>query len=107
VGLSQPIMAAAPAAERTSMLVGTINVVALVPQRLSDAALVNTVATATEAKVQALRDTGVPATGTATDAVCVVCPDEGPISHFGGPRSIWGSRLARAVHSAVASAVPR
>jgi len=70
---------------------------------LSDAALVNAVATATEAKTQALHDLGFNATGTATDAVCIVCPDEGTTHHFGGPRSVWGSRLARAVHHAVLS----
>lgn len=101
VGLGQPIMAAAPDGGRGSVLAGTINVVATVPQRLSDAALVNAVATATEAKVQALGDAGVVATGTATDAVCILCPDDGPTSAFGGPRSAWGARLARAVHAAV------
>jgi adenosylcobinamide hydrolase len=101
VGLGQPIMAAAPESAAVPSLVGTINVVAFVPERLSDAALVNAVATATEAKVQALLESGVAATGTATDAICVVCPDGGPVSAFGGPRSRWGSRLARAVHSAV------
>lgn len=103
VGLSQPILAAAPetAGGAVRALVGTINVVVWVPQRLSDAALVNAVATATEAKVQALSGAGVPGTGTATDAVCIVCPDDGPVAEFGGPRSRWGSRLARAVHGAI------
>jgi len=99
VGLSHPILAAAPdgAADR----VGTINIVVLVPARLSDAALVNAVATATEAKTQALRDAGLDATGTATDALCVACPDTGAPAAFGGPRSVWGARIARAVHGAV------
>ncbi len=39
----------------------------------------------------------------ATDAVCVACPEDGRSNDFGGPRSIWGSRLARAVHTAVAA----
>jgi adenosylcobinamide amidohydrolase len=81
--------------------VGTINILAAVPERLSDAGLINMVATATEAKAQALRDAGLEATGTPTDAVCIVCPDDGPTHHFGGPRSTWGARLARAVHQAV------
>jgi adenosylcobinamide amidohydrolase len=100
-GLGHPILAAAPDDHRGGVMVGTINVVVLVPERLSDAALVNAVATATEAKCQALRDLGLPATGTATDAVCVVCPEQGHLHSFGGPRSVWGSRLARAVHGAV------
>jgi adenosylcobinamide hydrolase len=100
VGLGEPIWAAAP---RTAgpVRVGTINVVVGVPVRLSDAALVNAVATATEAKAQALWDIGHRATGTATDAVCVLCPPDGPVVAYGGPRSEWGARIARAVHSAV------
>lgn len=84
---------------------GTINLVAFVPERLSAAALVNAVATATEAKVQALWAAGILATGTATDAVCVLCPVGGPAHPYGGPRSHWGSRLARAVRDAVAAGV--
>jgi adenosylcobinamide hydrolase len=108
VGLGHPIRAAAPSTGRPTSLVGTINVVVLVPERLSDAALVNAVATATEAKSQALFDLGLDATGTATDAVCIVGPADGQPHEFGGPRSLWGARLARAVHAAVsAGARPR
>jgi adenosylcobinamide amidohydrolase len=101
VGLGHPTLAAAPEGAGPVDLVGTINVLAIIPERLSDAALVNAVATATEAKAQALHDLGLDATGTATDAVCIACPDGGRPHAFGGPRSIWGSRLARAVHQAV------
>jgi adenosylcobinamide amidohydrolase len=80
---------------------GTINVVASLPAALDDAALVNAATTVAEAKAQALWDGGVAATGTASDALCVVCPADGPAVGFGGPRSYWGSRLARAVHRAV------
>jgi len=80
---------------------GTINVVAVVPARLSHAALVNAAMTVTEAKAQALWDAGVQATGTASDALCVACRATGDEEPFGGPRSPWGSRLARAVHRAV------
>jgi adenosylcobinamide amidohydrolase len=103
VGLGHPTLAAAPDESGPVSLVGTINVVAILPERLSDAALVNAVATATEAKVQALRDLGLRATGTATDALCVACPDEGRAHAFGGPRSVWGARLARAVHATIIS----
>jgi adenosylcobinamide hydrolase len=101
VGLGHPTWAAAPDVTSPVSLVGTVNLVVLLPERLSDAALVNAVATATEAKSQALWESGVPGTGTATDAVCIACPDEGPLHAFGGPRSVWGARLARAVHAAV------
>jgi adenosylcobinamide amidohydrolase len=101
VGLGHPTRAASPDDLSPVSPVGTINVVAIVPERLSDAALVNAVATATEAKSQALADLGLDATGTATDACCVVCPPDGPVHPFAGPRSVWGARLARAVHRAV------
>jgi adenosylcobinamide hydrolase len=102
VGLGWPTWAAAPpdAAARVAG-VGTVNVLAVVPAPLGDAALVNAVATATEAKVQALHDAGVPGTGTASDAVCVAAAVGGPGEAYGGPRSRWGSPLARAVHRAV------
>ena len=107
VGLGSPTWAAAPDSGRPLSHIGTINVVAFVPERLSDAALVNAATTATEAKAQALWEHGVAATGTATDAVCIACPAEGRPHEFGGPRSVWGSRLARAVHAAVSAAQAR
>ncbi|MFC5291080.1 adenosylcobinamide amidohydrolase [Actinokineospora guangxiensis] len=104
VGISHPTLAAAPDAPAPAA--GTINLVCWVPAPMCDAALVNLVITATEAKVQALNDSGIQATGTATDAVAVCCPvplpDSAPQS-YGGPRSRWGAPLARAVHSAVAA----
>ena len=101
VGLGHPLRAAAPAAPEPQATAGTINIIAVLPVRLSDAALVNAVATATEAKAQALADLGLDATGTATDALALACPTDGIPEPFGGPRSPWGSRLARAVYAAV------
>jgi adenosylcobinamide amidohydrolase len=82
-------------------LPGTINVVLDVPARLADAALVNLVATVAEAKAQALRELDLPATGTPTDAIVLLCPTDGPVAAYGGPRSLWGARVARAAHQAV------
>lgn len=82
-------------------LPGTINVLVSVPAALSDAALVNSVMTATEAKTQALLEAGYPCTGTASDALCVATDIDGPAIDFGGPRSEWGARIARAVHATV------
>jgi adenosylcobinamide amidohydrolase len=81
--------------------VGTINIVAVVPVAMTDAALVNAVMTMTEAKTQALLEAGFPCTGTASDALCLAVPNTGPQELFGGPRSPWGARLARAVHTSV------
>jgi adenosylcobinamide amidohydrolase len=105
VGVGWPTYAAAPDGASTRWAPGTINVVAYVPVRLSDSALVNAVITATEAKSQALADAAVPGTGTATDVVCIACPAEPPSGTepepYCGPRSTWGAPLARAVHAAV------
>ena len=107
VGLGLPVPAAVPpevAAREGAEPVGTINVLVVVPAPLSDAALVNAVVTVTEAKAQALAEAGLRATGTSSDAVCVACPEPGGVElePYGGPRSLWGARLARAVHAAVA-----
>jgi adenosylcobinamide amidohydrolase len=101
VGVSRPTWAAGPDGTHGSWRPGTINVVAHVPVRLTPAALVNAVMTASEAKAQALLEAGVPGTGTASDALCITCPPGGPAEPFAGPRSPWGARLARAVHAAV------
>nr|WP_308123742.1 adenosylcobinamide amidohydrolase [Streptomyces halstedii] len=103
-GLGVRGWAAAPAEGTGAPLPpGTVNIVVTLPVALSDAALVNAVATATEAKVQALLDAGLDCSGTPTDAVCVAAPDPGTEAGepFAGPRSLWGARLARAVHRAV------
>jgi adenosylcobinamide hydrolase len=108
VGLGHPTWAAAPDGDlRHATSTGTINICAYLPIPLADAALVNAVATATEAKAQALWEHGVEATGTATDAVFVACARVGAIEWYGGPRSTWGARLARVVRSAVANGTQR
>jgi len=103
---------------------GTINVVVSVPVPLSDAAFVNAVITATEAKSQAVIEAGYPGTGTASDAICVAAPTSGAtpsvaartsgaasttwaLQDFAGPRSVWGARIARAVHEAVITGAKR
>jgi adenosylcobinamide amidohydrolase len=113
VGLRVPTWAASPAGtpdpelapldggHRPAWTPGTINIVVAVPVPLSDAALVNAVITATEAKTQALLEAGFPCTGTASDAICVAATTDGEQEIFAGPRSIWGARIARAVHAAV------
>lgn len=111
VGLSSPEWAAAahdPAralAHAETATPGTINVVGFVPVRHSHAAMANLLCTVTEAKVQALADRGIPGTGTASDAVTVLCPASGPVQPFGGPRSVWGARVARAVYGALHASI--
>ena len=83
---------------------GTVNIVVALPVALSPSALVQALGTVTEAKAQVLVSAGVPGTGTASDAVVVLCPaagsdDTGEL--FAGVRSTWGRRIAHAVHDAV------
>lgn len=78
-GLRVPTWAAAPADApdpelKPIYLPGTINILVRVPVPLTDAALVNAVITATEAKTQAVLAAGFAGTGTASDAICVACP---------------------------------
>jgi adenosylcobinamide hydrolase len=84
-----------------SSTVGTVNIIAVLSRRLSGAALVNAVMTVTEAKSQALWEAGFAGTGTPSDAVALLCPPSGSAEAFAGPRSRWGSRLARAAYGAV------
>jgi adenosylcobinamide hydrolase len=100
VTANAPVWAAAPADER-AWAPGTINAVCWSPVRLSEAALVNAVATVAEAKTQALLESGVAGTGTVTDATAILCPADGDPEPYGGPRSRVGAALARAVHAAV------
>jgi adenosylcobinamide hydrolase len=80
----------------------TVNTVVVLPVALDASALVQAALAATEAKAQACVEAGVPGTGTASDAVVVV-GRPGPGETFGGVRSTWGSRVALAVHAAVAA----
>jgi adenosylcobinamide amidohydrolase len=98
---------AASSAQPQAPLPGTINLLAALPVALEDGALLNAIATATEAKTQALIQTGFPCTGTATDAVCIASLQSRSRAVFGGPRSHWGARLARAVHAAVLEGAAR
>ncbi|WP_432074962.1 adenosylcobinamide amidohydrolase [Streptomyces wuyuanensis] len=110
VGIAVRCWAAAPDEGSVALAApGTINIIVALPVSLTDAALVNAVATATEAKVQALVEAGYDCSGTPTDAVCVAArvPRRGEEVHpFAGPRSLWGARLARAVHRAVIAGTP-
>jgi adenosylcobinamide amidohydrolase len=94
VGLRVPTWAAAPSGAADAELVPA-------PCRCVNAAYVNAVMTATEAKTQALLEAGFGATGKASDAICIATPESGEPEDFAGPRSLWGARIARAVHSAM------
>ncbi len=91
---------------------GTINLIFLIDARLTPAAMVNAVITATEAKTHTLREwglqtpDGLPATGTSTDAIVVACTDRGPRFDYAGPVTPVGRLMARAVRQGLETAQP-
>lgn len=86
---------------------GTINLIVLLHARLSHAAMVNAVITATEAKsavLQALEvrtPEGAMATGTSTDTVTIAMTAQGPRQPYAGPATVPGWLIGRAVRQAV------
>ncbi len=91
---------------------GTINIIVLIDARLSPAAMVNAVITATEAKTRTLSDwglqtlDGLPATGTSTDAVVVACTGRGPVLPYAGPVTPVGRLIGRAVRQGLEARRP-
>lgn len=91
----------------------TINTIVIVDAEPEDAALVNLVITATEAKTLALAEGGVRSlegglvTGTSTDAVVIAATGRGPRCRFGGPVSELGWLVGRAVKAATDAGVIR
>jgi adenosylcobinamide hydrolase len=91
----------------------TINTIVIVDGDPEDAALVNLVITATEAKTLALVEGGVRSaqgelvSGTSTDAIVVAATGRGPRCRFGGPVSELGWLAGRSVRSATDAAVAR
>lgn len=86
---------------------GTINAILLIDGRLSEAAMVNAVICATEAKALALAawdvraPQGEPASGTSTDAVVIACTGRGPGLSYAGPATTAGWLVARTVRGAM------
>ncbi len=85
----------------TAWVPSTINTIVVVNAAPEPAALVNLVATITEAKTLALAEAGVRAgdgglaSGTSTDAVAVAATGRGINARFGGPLSELGAVVAR------------
>ncbi len=95
----------------TTLPTGTINVLAIVDAHLPDAALLNLLTVATEAKCLALALRGVrtpdgePATGTSSDAVVVAATGRGPSYQYGGPVTVPGHLVGAAVLAAAEAAL--
>ncbi|WP_246066847.1 adenosylcobinamide amidohydrolase [Paenibacillus koleovorans] len=107
VGLGNPSRAGMTAdAER--LYPGTINTIVLIDGRPSDAAMVNAVLTATEAKAALLQDLGIVvgkgddriATGTTTDAVLIGSTGRGREYAYAGPSTRLGYLIGHTVYEA-------
>jgi adenosylcobinamide hydrolase len=110
---TRPRPVAGPAPEDGHVRPGTINLLVVSQVPLAPSGLVNALATAVEAKAQALAAARVPArnaggfaTGTATDSICVACPP-GRGAAFAGPATRIGADIGRAVYEAVLSGIAR
>ena len=93
---------------------GTINTILLVDANLSDAAMVNAVIVATEAKTLALRDLNIRsrksteiATGTSTDSIVIACTGRGEVIKYAGPATSLGEFIGSATREAVRDAIIR
>ncbi|RUM95668.1 hypothetical protein EET67_21725 [Pseudaminobacter arsenicus] len=85
---------------------GTINLLAHVDQPLTQAAMVEAVSIAAEARTTAIIDLdwlaqGKTATGTGTDCIVIAAPCEGAPRQFAGLHTDIGAAIGRAVHDAV------
>lgn len=83
---------------------GTINIVLVIETGLTEAAQIEALTIATQARTAAVIEAGVilpsgPATGTGTDCVAIAC-DPGPIA-FAGTHTAVGEAIGRAVYQAV------
>jgi len=95
-------------------LSGTINTIILIDGNLTDGCLVNLVSAVAEAKVLALRRldvrsrfSGLPATGTTSDAVAVACTGRGEEVPHGGSATRLGEMVGEAVGRALEEAIEK
>ncbi len=90
---------------------GTVNIIVLLEGRLSPAALIGAVQSATEAKAAAFRKAGVTtrfgetATGTTTDTVTIINLNPNPYSLYAGLATPPGFLVAETVYKALLAAL--
>jgi adenosylcobinamide amidohydrolase len=90
---------------------GTINIILLLDADLTQAAMLNAVITATEAKTAVLQARNVrtandePATGTSTDTVTIAATGSGKTQDYAGPVTAIGWLIARTVRAALVSSL--
>ncbi|WNQ09695.1 adenosylcobinamide amidohydrolase [Paenibacillus aurantius] len=105
VGLSNKARAGLPQLE-DNLFPGTINIIVLLDGQPTEAAMVNAVITATEAKAAVLQDlnirleSGEGATGTTTDAVLIAATGGGRKLSYAGTATRLGYLIGRTVYEA-------
>lgn len=86
---------------------GTINIILLLDAKLTRAAMLNAIVTATEAKSAVLHEMnvrtpdGVLATGTSTDTVTIAMTGQGPTLPYAGSATVAGWLIAKTVRQAL------
>jgi adenosylcobinamide hydrolase len=107
-GTSNPCTAGRPVLwDNKAAAPGTINIVVLINGSLTQAAMVNAVITATEAKTRAIVQCGITmpdgsmATGTTTDAVAIACTGRGKPLPYAGAATDVGYLIGSTVYQAV------
>jgi adenosylcobinamide hydrolase len=87
---------------------GCINILVISSQGMEDAALLETIMVAAEAKAEALQEMGLPLTGTPADSIIAACESEGEECHRSAGRDTEaGRRIREAVLHGIPEAVRR
>jgi len=87
---------------------GGISIIVVSSEGMEDAALLEAIMVATEAKTEALAGMDLPISGTDGDAVIAACEGEGEIRHrSAGRASVIGEKIRRAVLHGIAEAIRR
>ncbi|MDK8182953.1 adenosylcobinamide amidohydrolase [Paenibacillus sp. UMB4589-SE434] len=99
----------------SGMIPGTINTIIVIEARIQEAAVLNLLQSAVEAKAAALadlnirdRETGLIATGTTTDTVAIAILDRGRYTaehQYGGTATTIGNELGMLVYNTVSESV--
>jgi len=98
--------------KETNIKVGTINTFVFIEADLSEAAFVQAMMTATEAKVKALQDeqvmdqvTNTIATGTSTDSLLIAATQTGTVQPYAGTITQLGKTIGLVVYEATVAAI--
>lgn len=106
VGLGNALRAGDPPG--SAGRIGTINVLCHLSVPVTDEALLESLALASEARALAIREadipsqvSGEPASGTGTDCFVIAAPDAGNRQRYAGKHTVLGHLVGRVVHAAV------